>query len=124
MVNSRYFLYLELSKVMSSPVIQSLNLFICAFYGLATGCGNFVPRSFRPRTKSYFAPQLIKRTSLSNKFLGRSEATSHAWNKMTMERNDRIARLPQRSLRIISETIVLHHQVWALYRLTMCFQIF
>lgn len=45
---------------------------------------------FDPRTKSYFTPKLEKRTSLSNKFLIRSEITSFNRNEMSIERNDRI----------------------------------
>ena len=45
---------------------------------------------FVPKTNSIFAPQLNERTSLLNKFLGRSEATYYASKEMTMERNDRI----------------------------------
>ena len=43
---------------------------------------------FVPRTMSYFAPLLDKRTSLLNKFLVRREVTSYTRKEMTTERND------------------------------------
>ena len=99
-------------------MIQRLNIFICAFLDRLRFTVILYHGLFVPRTKSIFAPRLNESTSLLNKFLGRSEATSYASKEMTMERND-----PQQSLRIISETIVLHHQVWARFRLKMCFQV-
>ena len=45
---------------------------------------------FVPRTKSYFAPQMDKRTNLLNKFLAWSEINSYSRNEKTMERNESI----------------------------------
>jgi len=39
---------------------------------------------FVPRTKSYFAPYMDKRTNLFNKFLAWSKITSYTWNEKTI----------------------------------------